>query len=287
MKDGANELIYTSEQLDPGSVYTRDDLREHFGITDATLNTGIFQPKGTKSVWIFITENKTADRTQYHDRIEDDLLYCQGQSAGRKDHLYIDQKALGLELLVFFRTKKYEHPGAGFRYLGKFDYVSHSGKLPADFILRRAGRDTSLFAGDAEETQFDPDNVEDTREKTMRAIKARRGQKQFRDSLIKAYDGKCAISGCNVLDVLEAAHIDPYRGEASNVVTNGILLRADLHTLFDCKLIRIEPNTMTVVVDEKLRESTYADYAGVRIALPAGSHASPSRRALESKTASN
>lgn len=287
MKDGTSQLIYTSEQLDPGIVYTREDLRERFGIDDATLNTGVFQPKGTKSVWIFITEEKTSDRTQYRDRIEGDLLYCQGQTAGRKDRfLYTDHKALGLELLIFYRTKKYEHPGAGFRYLGEFDYVSHSGKLPADFVLRQVGSEATIIAEDADKSPYDPNNVEDTREKTMRAIKARRGQKQFRDSLINAYDGKCAISGCEVLDVLEAAHIDPYRGEASNAVTNGILLRADLHTLFDCKLIRIDPKTMTVIVDEKLSGSTYAAYDGLKIILPVAAHKSPSRRAIESKAAS-
>jgi len=52
----------TSTQLVVGETYTRDGLRELFGITDATLNNGIFRPKNTRSVWLFVTEEKTPDR---------------------------------------------------------------------------------------------------------------------------------------------------------------------------------------------------------------------------------
>jgi hypothetical protein len=62
-----------------GHVYTRNDLARTFQITDATLKTGIFQPDGTRSIWIFVTEQKTPDRTQYKDYLDGDLLYWQGQ----------------------------------------------------------------------------------------------------------------------------------------------------------------------------------------------------------------
>ncbi|MDZ7808966.1 MAG: HNH endonuclease signature motif containing protein [Arhodomonas sp.] len=52
---------------------------------------------------------------------------------------------------------------------------------------------------------------------------------RFGETLIEAYEGRCAITGCNMLDVLEAAHIHPYRGDATNHPSNGLLLRADLH----------------------------------------------------------
>jgi hypothetical protein len=77
----------TSTRLMPEAVYTRDSLRSLFGITDATLNTGVFRPKGTASIWLFVTEEKTADRTQYRDRLEGDTIYWQGQTSGRTDEL--------------------------------------------------------------------------------------------------------------------------------------------------------------------------------------------------------
>ena len=52
--------------------------------------------------------------------------------------------------------------------------------------------------------------------------------------------------GCDVVAVLKATHIMPYRGEETNHPSNGLLLRADLHTLFDVGLLTIDPKTMTV-----------------------------------------
>jgi HNH endonuclease len=51
-----------------------------------------------------------------------------------------------------------------------------------------------------------------------------------------------------VLDVLEAAHIYPYRGDSTNHVANGLLLRADLHTLLDCGLPAIDPDGLRVAM---------------------------------------
>ena len=70
----------TSRQLAVGQPYTRSDLKALFGITDASIKNGIFHPKGTASVWLFVTEAKTSDRTQYQDRLEGDVLLMQGQS---------------------------------------------------------------------------------------------------------------------------------------------------------------------------------------------------------------
>ncbi|HEX6784992.1 MAG TPA: HNH endonuclease signature motif containing protein, partial [Sphingomicrobium sp.] len=69
---------------------------------------------------------------------------------------------------------------------------------------------------------------------------------------------RCAITGCAVVDVLEAAHVTPYLGSLTNHVSNGLLLRTDLHTLFDCGLLVIEPKTRTVVIAEALKTSSYA-----------------------------
>ena len=99
----------------------------------------------------------------------------------------------------------------------------------------------TIDARDADDQPFDPTDLEDARRQVMRAIKERRGQAGFRRELIAAYGGRCAVTGCAVLDVLEAAHIHPYLGHETNHPSNGLLLRADLHTLFDCGLVSVEP----------------------------------------------
>jgi predicted HNH restriction endonuclease len=128
----------TSDVLTIGTVYSRLELADRFGITDATLNTGIFRPPGHDSIWLFVTEQKTPDRTQYRDHLDGDDLSWDGQTTGRKDALIIDHEAEGLELVLFYRKSKTEFDNYGFRYEGPFRYISHRGRRPAHFLLRRA-----------------------------------------------------------------------------------------------------------------------------------------------------
>ncbi|MFC2094426.1 HNH endonuclease [Bacteroidota bacterium] len=64
-------------------------------------------------------------------------------------------------------------------------------------------------------------------------IKSRLGQGAFRILVTGAYNRKCAISGEKALPVLQAAHIKPFNEQGPNSVSNGLLLRSDLHILFD------------------------------------------------------
>ncbi len=96
----------------------------------------------------------------------------------------------------------------------------------------------------------------------MRSVKARRGQWKFRRALIKRYGSACLVTGSQTMDLLEAAHIVPYRGEEYNDPSNGLLLRADIHTLFDLNLLRIEPKTCRIALDSKVRDEEYRRFHG-------------------------
>lgn len=132
-----SKLNRASTLLTEGSLYTREELKRLLTTRDATINTGVFHPAGFNSVLIFITKNKTRDRTQYEDRLQGDTLYWQGQTTARTDAMIIEHTQRDLELLVFYREHRYEHPGAGFRYEGKFAYRSHVAGHPSDFVLLR------------------------------------------------------------------------------------------------------------------------------------------------------
>ncbi|MCG7354741.1 HNH endonuclease [Roseomonas mucosa] len=80
--------------------------------------------------------------------------------------------------------------------------------------------------------------------------------------------------------MLEAAHILPYRGEATNHPTNGLLLRADLHTLFDCGLLAIDPDTLQVLVSASIMEPTYREMHGRKLREVSDARLAPSRVAL-------
>ncbi|WP_213781785.1 HNH endonuclease [Caballeronia sp. dw_276] len=111
--------------------------------------------------------------------------------------------------------------------------------------------------------EFDP--TEDARRRIMRTLVQREGQPQFRRALIDEYAGACAISGCKVGALLEAAHIIPYLGPHTNDVSNGLLLRADLHKLFDMHMFRIDPESRTVYLCDELKASEYACIEGRRL----------------------
>ncbi|PAV24457.1 hypothetical protein CF392_16180 [Tamilnaduibacter salinus] len=139
-----------------------------------------------------------------------------------------------------------------------------------------------------DEEEKDPDSTppsisaEDARDKVYREIVRRQGQPKFRKKLIEAYGGRCAITGCSVEEVLEAAHIIPYNGESTNVVTNGVLLRADLHTLFDLGLVNINPD-YTISVSAALDAEDYRQLDGQKLKLPRERKEWPSAEALSSR----
>ena len=118
----------------------------------------------------------------------------------------------------------------------------------------------------------------DWRKIALRLIKERRGQQAFRDALRERYGDICLFTGCDLLDVLEAAHIKPFRGEQDNNPQNGLLLRSDVHTLFDLDLIGIEPKTLQIHVHMKVKQSEYRQFDGTILKC---SDARPSDDALQ------
>ena len=131
--------------------------------------------------------------------------------------------------------------------------------------------------------EFDATDGTDAREWQLASIVRRRGQREFRAALLRAYDGKCAITGCDAQPALEAAHIIPYLGERTNEIQNGLLLRADIHTLFDLGLIIVHPESLTVQLDPDLVPTLYATLDGAPLRLPDNQAFRPSAEALEQR----
>jgi hypothetical protein len=76
-------------------------------------------------------------------------------------------------------------------------------------------------------------------------------------------------------------HIFRYLGAETNVVTNGLLLRSDLHTLYDLGLIAIDPATLKVIIAPRLQGTDYEYFAGVTVRLPPKVEQRPSIAALK------
>lgn len=123
----------------------------------------------------------------------------------------------------------------------------------------------------------------DWRKKIMAEIAVRQGGKKFRDSALLDYGHRCAVTGCVEPSVLEAAHVVPYMGEDSNKRDNALLLRADLHILFDREAIWIDPVTLTLRIAKPLKGSDYAGLDGMKITLPDGIETQSFRRRLRER----
>ncbi|WNG56064.1 HNH endonuclease [Archangium gephyra] len=134
--------------------------------------------------------------------------------------------------------------------------------------LPEEGLGLGLVANDASEEPYVPDGRDD-RERTARQIRARRGQAAFRQKLRERFQDTCLVTRCRLSDLLEAAHISPYRGEKDNHPSNGLLLRADIHTLFDLELLGINPETLQISLHPRLGGMGYDNLAGAVLACDA------------------
>ena len=86
-----------------------------------------------------------------------------------------------------------------------------------------------------------------------RLIQPRLGQATFRIAVLDAYGRACAVTGEHSLPAIEAAHIRSYAQDGPHEVRNGLLLRADLHRLFDTGYLTVTPE-LRLEVSPRLRE---------------------------------
>lgn len=113
-----------------------------------------------------------------------------------------------------------------------------------------------------------PDEDDDARYRRAEA-NIRLGQGGFRVVVTDAYERRCAVTGESTLPVLEAAHIRPYAEAGPHMVQNGLLLRSDMHILFDKGLLTVTPE-LRVEVSSQIREQysngkLYYSYHGAEL----------------------
>lgn len=134
---------------------------------------------------------------------------------------------------------------------------------------------------DGDEDNFSPNDR--TPDKVqLRAIYIRQGQYLFRTKVRNAYRNTCAVTGCQVVDILEAAHIRPHAIEPNTHVTNGLLLRSDIHTLFDLHKLCIDEE-FKIRVSKSLLNSEYGKYDGQLLTLPLSQKQHPNADALRER----
>lgn len=116
----------------------------------------------------------------------------------------------------------------------------------------------------------DQNQIEAKGERRMVSIAVRNGQQKLKLKLMNHYQGQCAVSGCGIEEVLNACHITPFAESFICLAEDAILLRADLHHLFDKKLLAIHPETFKIHISSKIRNSEYGVWHEKDIRPPTG-----------------
>lgn len=88
------------------------------------------------------------------------------------------------------------------------------------------------------------------------------------------------MTGWGPAAVLEAVHIVSHADSGINELDNGLLMRADLHHLFDARLLRIRSKTHEIVVDSELKDTEYWSLNGIKL-RPRVDGSNPHSRYLE------
>lgn len=114
----------------------------------------------------------------------------------------------------------------------------------------------------------------------------RLGQGLFRILVTDAYTRRCAMTGERTLPVLDAVHIKPYALVKRHEIPNGLLMRSDLHRLFDFGYLTVDPTARRILVSKRIKEEfengrDYYKLHGQALREPAQNWAKPSVENLE------
>lgn len=144
----------------------------------------------------------------------------------------------------------------------------------------------SYFAAPTEPLRFAPDRIdvsalEDDRRRWDHARRANReGQGDFRALLERTYGMRCAVTGSTVAATLDAVHLSRFLGAHTHVPENGLLLRTDIHRLYDRGLLDITDDLQVALAPALAGDPTYGHLDGQHLRIPA-SGPRPSSTALQ------
>lgn len=248
-----------------GKKYDRPWLARQWGYRDyRAFAKGVFCPRGTTQIILFVTRIKQESLEQYDDYISGEYLFWEGEKGHVHDERIVHSAATGDTIHLFYR----EIHHSPFEYRGLMTLVTVAtvpGK-PTRFVFRlvhdlSASDDLFMLRHELEQL---------TETERQAVAKARVGQGTFRQSLLEMWKG-CAITNVRLPNVLRASHIKPWRFSSNSERLNpynGLLLLPQYDQLFDKGLISfgesgdilrsraiegIQPTKLGINVNDKLR----------------------------------
>ena len=192
----------------------------------------------------------------------------------------------GVPVAVFVQYPRIGYINYGLAYVERFDVLTGMFTLHGPVSAEANNVDFCSVVPfdqltDEERQIFLDADSGDERKRVLAEQVRREKQSEFRQMLLKAYSGACAVTWVDVPEVLQAAHIDPYRGKKSQVVTNGMLLRSDIHLLYDSHLLTVQPRKNLIRVSKRLGGTFYGKLEGMQIRVPDDPQLRPNEDLLE------
>lgn len=256
-------LNFTNIEI--GKKYERPWLAREWGYRRyRAFAKGVFCPRNSKQIILFVTRIKQESLEQYNDYISGEYLFWEGEKGHGHDERIASSSSAGDVIHLFYR----EIHHSPFEYRGLVTVVKMvtlPGK-PAQFVFRLAH---DLSAQD--DIHMHRQELVDLSETERQAVtKARIGQGSFRQLLLEMWEG-CAVTDVRLPNVLRASHIKPWRFSNNKERLdpyNGLLLLPQYDQLFDKGLISfadsgailrspaldgIEPAKLGIDVKDKLR----------------------------------
>ena len=188
---------------------------------------------------------------------------------------------------VFFAEPEWVRPPSDWARTGiqqgkRYDLTKGEGQRVLEDCLARAQQGTRYWNVERPPA---PVSVDLPRYGSPMVVHPRLGQGLFSFAVRDAYGGACAVTREHSKPVLEAAHIRPYSLGGEHRVENGLLLRTDLHRLFDRGYVTVSPDQV-FEVGQRLRDEfsngrSYYGLSGTRIAVPDHEEARPDRELLD------
>lgn len=279
-------------EANAGRVFASRPFDVGLSIKVTSAQKGIWKPTGTPYALSVVQTSKGVypdqDPVFASDGTWSYLYHQQGSAADdlRDPNRYFANTALFRNQVDAIPVGVVIPAGKGYRVLGlaridRYDsgMFTLTGPVPLAASSAQQGTVTVQLI-DFSPKPFDPDAPEQGRNRVIAEVVRRQGQPSFRRLMLTAYDSKCAMSAYDAEPALEAAHIMPYRGQQTNHPANGLLLRADLHDLFDLGLVAVDAG-MHIQLASALSGTMYEPLHDTRLRIPLDPALRPSPEALE------
>jgi putative restriction endonuclease len=251
--------------IQAGKKYERPWLAREWGYRSyRAFAKGVFCPRNSKQIILFVTRIKQQSLEQYNDYISGEYLFWEGEKEHGHDERIANSSLTGDVIHLFYR--EIHHSPFEYRGVVTLVKVATVPNRPTKFVFRLVH---DLSAQDDIIThQIELAQLPETERQAI--AKARIGQGKFRQLLVEMWEG-CAVTDIKLPNVLRASHIKPWRFSTNSERLdpyNGFLLLPQYDQLFDKGLItfdeqgglirsraieQIESSKLGIDVNDKLR----------------------------------